>query len=72
VDCGILEFTPATPSYPDWINDAKAKGTWGDVQKLYGKPAPSWHITDARGVGKDVTISDFKGKWVLLYFWGPW
>jgi hypothetical protein len=72
VDSGILELTPAPPSYPDWVNDAKANGTWVDIQKHHGKPAPAWHITDARGVGQDVTISEFKGKWVLLYFWGPW
>ena len=28
------------------------------------------HITDARGINKDVQPSDFKGKWVLVDFWG--
>lgn len=37
-----------------------------------GKAPPAWHVTDARGVKKDVKISDFKGKWVLLEFWGYW
>ena len=40
--------------------------------KLWGKPAPAWHVTDARGVSKDVQPSDFKGKWVVLEFWGYW
>ena len=72
VESGILELTPELPTIQDRINDAKAKGTWVDIQKRYGKPAPAWYVTDARGVDKDVTISAFKGKWVLLYFWGPW
>ena len=75
VESEILELTPIPPvrdRLRDQVNDAKTKGTWVDIQKLYGKPAPAWHITDARGVAKDVTITAFKGKWVLLYFWGPW
>ena len=40
--------------------------------KLWGKPAPAWHVTDARGVSKDVQPSDFKGKWIVLEFWGYW
>ncbi|HVC97378.1 MAG TPA: TlpA disulfide reductase family protein [Pirellulales bacterium] len=42
------------------------------VTQLIGKPAPAWHITDARGVSKDVQPADFKGKWVVLEFWGYW
>ena len=40
--------------------------------RLIGKPAPTWHITDARGVSKDVQPADFKGKWVVIEFWGYW
>ena len=40
--------------------------------KLWGKPAPAWHVTDARGVSKDVQPSDFQGKWIVLEFWGYW
>ena len=49
---------------------AKAAGTWGDYTKHYGEKPPQWHILDARGVPKDAQISDFKGKWLLVYFWG--
>ncbi len=42
------------------------------IAKLKGKPAPSLHPTDARGVSKSVQISDYKGKWVALEFWGHW
>ena len=38
--------------------------------KLFGKPAPKWHITDARGISKNVQPADFRGKWVVLEFWG--
>ncbi|WP_240907429.1 redoxin domain-containing protein [Paludisphaera rhizosphaerae] len=39
---------------------------------LKGKPMPPWKIADARGVKKDVTIADYRGKWVLVDFWGYW
>ncbi|AGA31480.1 redoxin domain-containing protein [Singulisphaera acidiphila] len=42
------------------------------IARLYGKEPPAWHITDARGVSKDVRLSDFKGKWVVIDFWGFW
>jgi len=32
----------------------------------------TWKVTAARGVGKDVKLSDYRGKWVLLEFWGYW
>ncbi|MGE5191819.1 MAG: TlpA family protein disulfide reductase, partial [Deltaproteobacteria bacterium] len=31
---------------------------------------PQWNVTDARGVKKDVQIADFRGKWLLVGFWG--
>jgi thiol-disulfide isomerase/thioredoxin len=40
--------------------------------KLFGKPAPNWHVTDARGISKNVQPADFRGKWVVLEFWGYW
>ena len=42
------------------------------IAKLKGKPAPGWKITDARGVKKNSKLSDFKGKWLYLEFWGFW
>jgi hypothetical protein len=42
------------------------------LAKHKGKALPAWHVTDARGVKKDVKLSDFKGKWVFLEFWGFW
>jgi thiol-disulfide isomerase/thioredoxin len=37
-----------------------------------GKQLPDWKIVDARGVKKDVTLADYRGKWVLVDFWGYW
>jgi thiol-disulfide isomerase/thioredoxin len=37
-----------------------------------GKRLPPWSLADARGVRKDVTLADYRGKWVLIDFWGFW
>jgi hypothetical protein len=42
------------------------------LAKHVGKAPPAWHVTDARGVKREVHLSDFKGKWVLIEFWGHW
>jgi hypothetical protein len=42
------------------------------IAKHKGKSPPQWNLTDARGVKKDVRLADFKGKWVLMEFWGFW
>ena len=42
------------------------------IAKLKGKTPPNWEITDARGVKADVKLSDYKGKWVYVEFWGFW
>jgi hypothetical protein len=36
------------------------------------RTVPKLTVTDARGVAKTVKLSDYKGKWVLLEFWGFW
>jgi hypothetical protein len=42
------------------------------LARMKGKPAPDWIITDARGARRDVKLSDYRGKWVYLEFWGYW
>ena len=37
-----------------------------------GRELPPWSVADARGVKKDVTLADYRGKWVLVDFWGYW
>jgi peroxiredoxin len=44
-------------------------GVAGDYSRFYGKEPPALAITDARGMAKDAKLADFRGKWVLLYFW---
>jgi len=71
VDLGVLRLSPFVPlGFTPKIKRAKAAGTWNDYTKHYGEQPPRWNIVDARGVNKDVQISDFKGRWVLAYFWG--
>ncbi|HZZ27037.1 MAG TPA: TlpA disulfide reductase family protein [Pirellulales bacterium] len=41
----------------------------GDYSSFYGKEPPALKITDARGISKDVKLTDLRGKWVLLDFW---
>lgn len=33
-------------------------------------PAPDFTLKDL--AGKDVSLSDFRGKWVIIDFWGTW
>jgi hypothetical protein len=42
------------------------------IAKHVGKAPPAWHVTDARGLKKGAQLADFKGKWVLIEFWGFW
>lgn len=42
------------------------------VARNLGKPAFPWTLSDARGLARDAQLSDFRGKWVVLEFWGYW
>ncbi len=47
--------------------------TRGNYKPYFGKIiAPSWKITEARGLDQKVKLSDLRGKWILLEFWGYW
>jgi hypothetical protein len=70
VDLGRLRFVPHRPDRVFLEAKAKAEGSWSDYTQHYGEPPPQWHATDARGVRKHAQIADFRGKWVLLDFWG--
>lgn len=69
IDLGVLRLSPFKPTVLGRIERARAGGAW-DYTEHYGEKPPQWHILDARGVPKDAQISDFKGKWLLVYFWG--
>jgi len=42
----------------------------GQLEQSAGAPAPAFTLTDKDG--KQVSLSDYKGKYVLLDFWGSW
>ena len=42
------------------------------IGKMMGKVPPDWTITAARGAKAGVKLSDYKGKWVYVEFWGFW
>ncbi|KAF0245658.1 MAG: hypothetical protein FD180_1436 [Planctomycetota bacterium] len=39
---------------------------------LMGKEFPAWTLSDARGVAKTAQPAGYRGKWVLIEFWGFW
>jgi len=43
-----------------------------NLAKLFGKPAPKIKVTAARGVKPDVQLGDYKGRYLLVEFWGFW
>jgi peroxiredoxin len=71
LDLGALVLRPQVGGVQALIDRSKSKGTWGNYKQILGKQPPAWHLTDARGVTKDAKLADFKGKWAVLYFWGP-
>ncbi len=70
VDLGKLRFVPHRPYRETLEAKAKTEGSWSDYTQHYGESSPSWHASDARGMSKNARIADFRGKWVLLDFWG--
>jgi len=70
VDLGLLTLRRRL-SVQDRIERARSRGIWGDYKQNFGKQPPSWHLTDARGVAQGAQLADFRGSWVVLYFWGP-
>jgi hypothetical protein len=53
------------------IGAAKADETKANaLASSIGKGLPDWMVTDTRNANKDIKLADFKGKWVLVEFWG--
>ena len=70
VDLGALILEKTPPGVRARVEQSRVKGTLGDYKTMYGKRPPKWRVLDARGVSRDLTLDDLKGKWVLLEFWG--
>ncbi|MHC5540075.1 TlpA family protein disulfide reductase [Singulisphaera rosea] len=70
INLGTSHLGPYKPHIQGRISRAKAAGTWTDYTRHYGEKPPRWHVDDARGVSKDAQIADYRGKWLLVYFWG--
>jgi hypothetical protein len=64
-----IELVPSKPSVQ--LDPFTLKGSGGRPRRS-GSSLPGWNVTDARGVDKNVKLSDFKGKWVIMEFWGFW
>ena len=68
-----LAMQQANDSAATMANLIPANGTddtSGPVQKLKGKPAPTFTLVDLDG--KKVSLADLKGKPVLINFWATW
>ena len=42
------------------------------IGRHYGKAAPPWHVTEARGLPKNAQPASRRGKWMVVEFWGFW
>lgn len=52
------------------FDKAQKKIAQNALPPLEGNPAPAFTLKNMEG--KDVSLSDFKGQWVILDFWGAW
>lgn len=66
VDIGTISLTPDSP---DAREIARRGDNWNETESLIGKVAPDWHIDFACGLDPNARLADFRGRWVLLYFW---
>jgi hypothetical protein len=69
IDLGTLELKPSK-SVVNLRKEAQTEGRWLPLEEQYGRPCPDWHATDARGIDKNAKPADFRGKWLLIEFWG--
>lgn len=70
IDLGVFRVTRSGPTLSTRVKQSKAAGVWNDYTEHYGEKPPPWNVADARGIKKDAKPADFRGKWILLDFWG--
>ncbi|MDF2187142.1 TlpA disulfide reductase family protein [Paraflavitalea sp. CAU 1676] len=63
-DSNLLDLKKKYESFKAQQEERSASGSW------VGKKAPELVLPDAKG--KDVALSSFKGKYVLVDFWASW
>ncbi|BDU78539.1 TlpA disulfide reductase family protein [Mesoterricola sediminis] len=44
----------------------------GSLKTTLGQPAPDFRVPDLENPGRFHTLADFRGRYVLLDFWGTW
>lgn len=62
-----LTLTVAEPPKPLALTIAPSA-----LGAMLGKPMPDWTVTNARGTLAGLQPSDYRGKWLLVEFWGFW
>jgi thiol-disulfide isomerase/thioredoxin len=68
---GIKKTVPLRAEQPDL--DLGAIDLPATVVAMHkGKEPPAWSVADVRNVKKGVTLADYRGKWVVVDFWGYW
>ena len=72
IDLGTLDLSQAPPDRIDYEREARSQGKWYDYTEHYGEPTPDWYITDTRGISRTATVSDYRGKWLMLFFRRSW
>ncbi|MCC6661751.1 MAG: TlpA family protein disulfide reductase [Phycisphaerales bacterium] len=60
----VKKYAPPEPRHPPGTPQRQASAV------EVGKPAPAWTLKDADG--KEHSLSDYKGKIVLMDFWATW
>ena len=70
IDIGTISLMEARADRTELEASAKDSGRWRDYTKHYGEPAPPWHSIATKGMNDNANVKDFRGKWLLINFWG--
>jgi hypothetical protein len=68
----LNKIEPVTIAAGETKDLGEQKVQLNTLGRMIGNNPPNLSIAEARGVKPTVQLKDFKGKWVLLEFWGFW